>query len=241
GEASVRRIYGDFSRPAMKGWNDRLAALALVPVGALVWVWARGMAPAGDLRAVEVAPNLNLPVHHCAQHSLARTGLAAVLVADGTLFVSLLFGVAFLSVVTPATPPPAAGADTVTSLVGLGVIGIALVLAALVGRLNTRIAAALGLGANLLALAALLWLAFSQMDDPTAHARDALRAAVAGYVGLHVLVAAAMAAFVLDQFRRGEITPQTQGALGAWQMWQHFTTAVALLSALVLVAQVGVS
>ena len=31
GEASVRRIYGDFSRPALKGWNDRLAGLALVP------------------------------------------------------------------------------------------------------------------------------------------------------------------------------------------------------------------
>jgi hypothetical protein len=31
GEASVRRIYGDFSRPQMKGWSDRLAALALVP------------------------------------------------------------------------------------------------------------------------------------------------------------------------------------------------------------------
>ncbi len=31
GEASVRRIYGDFSRGAMKGWSDRLATLALVP------------------------------------------------------------------------------------------------------------------------------------------------------------------------------------------------------------------
>lgn len=31
GEASVRRIYGDFSRPQMKGWSDRLAGLALVP------------------------------------------------------------------------------------------------------------------------------------------------------------------------------------------------------------------
>ncbi len=31
GEASVRRIYGDFSRPGLKGWNDRLASLALVP------------------------------------------------------------------------------------------------------------------------------------------------------------------------------------------------------------------
>ncbi len=31
GEASVRRIYGDFSRPGLKGWSDRLASLALVP------------------------------------------------------------------------------------------------------------------------------------------------------------------------------------------------------------------
>ncbi|TMV59140.1 NYN domain-containing protein, partial [Thioclava sp. BHET1] len=31
GEASVRRIYGDFSRSALKGWSDRLATLGLVP------------------------------------------------------------------------------------------------------------------------------------------------------------------------------------------------------------------
>ena len=31
GEASVRRIYGDFSREAMSGWERKLAPLALVP------------------------------------------------------------------------------------------------------------------------------------------------------------------------------------------------------------------
>lgn len=31
GEASVRRIYGDFSRSALKGWSDKLANLGLVP------------------------------------------------------------------------------------------------------------------------------------------------------------------------------------------------------------------
>ena len=31
GEASVRRIYGDFSRQQMSGWQDKLPALALVP------------------------------------------------------------------------------------------------------------------------------------------------------------------------------------------------------------------
>lgn len=31
GEASVRRIYGDFSRGQMGGWNDKLPTMALVP------------------------------------------------------------------------------------------------------------------------------------------------------------------------------------------------------------------
>lgn len=31
GEASVRRIYGDFSSPQMKGWSDRQAELGIVP------------------------------------------------------------------------------------------------------------------------------------------------------------------------------------------------------------------
>jgi len=31
GEASVRRIYGDFSRGQMNGWNDKMPSMALVP------------------------------------------------------------------------------------------------------------------------------------------------------------------------------------------------------------------
>jgi len=31
GEASVRRIYGDFSRGQMSGWNDKMPSMALVP------------------------------------------------------------------------------------------------------------------------------------------------------------------------------------------------------------------
>jgi hypothetical protein len=31
GEASVRRIYGDFTNPHLKGWQAKLAPLALVP------------------------------------------------------------------------------------------------------------------------------------------------------------------------------------------------------------------
>jgi len=31
GEASVRRIYGDFSGPHLRGWENKLAGLALIP------------------------------------------------------------------------------------------------------------------------------------------------------------------------------------------------------------------
>lgn len=32
GEASVRRIYGDFAREGLRGWNKKLAKLAIVPI-----------------------------------------------------------------------------------------------------------------------------------------------------------------------------------------------------------------
>ncbi|ATX65377.1 cytochrome c oxidase subunit I [Roseinatronobacter bogoriensis] len=218
-----------------------LAGLSLMPVAVLIWIWARGMAPAGVLGEVEASPGVHLPVHHRSAQSLGRSGLTAFLVADGTLFASLMFGVAFLSVVTSGVAPPVATAQSLHSAIGLAAIGVALVLAARCAQTNTPRAVAIGLGSNLLSLLVLIWLAITQMDDPTIHARDALRAALAGYAGLHVLVAACMAAFVLDQFRREEITPQTQGAFGAWRMWQRFTSVVVLISVLVLAAQAGLS
>ena len=34
GEASIRRIYGDFARDGLKGWSKKLANLAIVPIQA---------------------------------------------------------------------------------------------------------------------------------------------------------------------------------------------------------------
>ena len=34
GEASIRRIYGDFSRDGLKGWAKKLSHLAIVPIQA---------------------------------------------------------------------------------------------------------------------------------------------------------------------------------------------------------------
>ena len=213
-----------------------LAGAALVPVAVLIWVWARGMAPSGDMAAVDVAPGLRLPVHHRAGSTLGQSGLVAFLVANGTLFAALLFGLAFLEVVTPG--PEAPGASVENGAMAQAVAGVVVV--AGLGVMAARRGAALaGLVLNLLALSVLLWIG-AQLDDPTRHARDALRAVMAGYVGLHLLVASAMADFVLDQLRRGEITPDTPGAAPAWRLWQEFTAVTTLITALVILVQAGV-
>ncbi|WP_245243215.1 cytochrome c oxidase subunit I [Pararhodobacter sp. SW119] len=228
----------------MLGGLYPLAGAALIPVAALIWVWGRGLVLDSDPAPVEIAPGVRLPVHSRARPTLAQSGLHALLVADGALFASLLFGLAFLSVVTPAPAAAPATAATLATGLGMAVLVGALALAAIAAHRAERTIAPgwtlAGSAFNLLALVALAWLAM-QLDDPTAHARDALRAVMAGFVGLHALVATGMAFFALDQYRRGEIDAAMPGALPAWQVWQAFTAVTALIAAVVLFVQAGVS
>ncbi|WP_071796567.1 cytochrome c oxidase subunit I [Natronohydrobacter thiooxidans] len=216
-----------------------LAGMALVPVAVLIWVWGRGLAPRGPLQPIEIAPGVTLPVHHQARQSLGQSGLVAFLVANAALFASVLFGLAFLSVVTQGPAPPPAMIDTSRIAWATGLIAGAQLLGMALSRGGAPVWAALGLCANAVALIALLAGIVPVLDDPTAHARDALRAAMAAYVGLHLLVACGMAAFVLDQYRRGEITEQIRGAWAPWRLWQDFTSITTLVTILALIAQKG--
>jgi cytochrome c oxidase subunit I+III len=223
-----------------------LPALALV--AALIWVWGRGMVWPADLKPVEVAPGLTLPFHVHRRATLAYTGAICLLIANGTFFATLLFGVGFLHVVAPGWPaPPAQDADMMAAL-PVGAVVVALVLGALSVRLADWArrggravlgAAGFGLLVNVLALALIAWLAATAIDDPTRHARDALRGALAGYVGLHALIVAGFAVFALDQWRRGELAPSRAGCLPAWRLWQDYSAVIALVTAAVVLLQGG--
>ena len=223
-----------------------LAGLSLLPVAVLIWFWARGLRPEGDMNPVEVAPGLHLPVHHRARMSLVHSGMIALLTANGTLFASLLFGLGFLSVVTPAsTPPESAVPVTQVGWALVALIGL-LVLARLgagigagSGQRATRmLAASIGALANLGGVAILIWIA-AHLDDPTLHSRDSLRAILTGYLALHVLLAAGFACFCLDQMRRGEIGPGQPGGFLNWRIWQSYTAVCAAIATAVLAVQVG--
>ena len=221
-----------------------LPALALVAV--LIWVWGRGMAWGADLPPIEVAPGMTLPVHVHRRKTLAYTGAICLLVANGTFFATLLFGVAFLHVVAPGWPAPPMGNEDLGSASLVAGAVVALGLGTVIARLaeRARLAghavsgpAVAGLMVNFLALGLIAYLAATAMDDPTRHARDALRGVLAGYIALHALVVSGFAAFAVDQWRRGELTPRRAGCLPAWRLWQDYSAAVALITAAVVILQ----
>jgi cytochrome c oxidase subunit I+III len=220
----------------------------LVLVAVLIWLWGRALVWQDDMRPVEVAPGLTLPFHMVRRRTLAHTGTICLLLANGAFFASLIFGVGFLSIVAPGWPAPAAENDGMMQVVLIGAAIAALALATLIPRLAEREqrrggapagTVIAGLMLNGAALGALVVLAASGIDDPTRHARDALRGVLAGYVGLHALVVTGFAAFALDQLMRGEITEARPGCLPAWRLWQDFSAAVALIAGAVVVFQGG--
>ncbi len=220
-----------------------LTLLPLVLVAMLIWRWGRGMVRPVDDAPIEVAPGLSLPLQGWRRRTLGWTGSVCLLVANGTLFASLVFGIGFLALVASEWPGPEARV-TSAALPWVAIAALMPVLGALAQRRSDALqrrggdgsaAAGLGVVANSVAVAALAVLALGHMDDPTQHARDALRGVLAGYVALHALIGAGMAGFAMDQFRRAEITARHAGLLPVWRLWQDYAAVTALVAALLAV------
>mgnify|MGYP001760730078 FL=1 len=171
------------------------------------------------------------------------------LVADATLFASLLFGAAFLYVVAPNWPPPplpsVGGPPGGWLPAGLVLPGLAL--AALGGRwavaANVRGRTA-GRSAGLLlallghgvALAALVWL-LCLVPDPAAHAVGALGVALLAYAALHAALGLLFVGFGLYRGHAGYLSPRRSLDLRIGRLWHDYTAitgAIALLAALAL-------
>jgi len=230
-----------------------LTPLAMAAVAALVWRWGRDLAPPRSTalpQSVPVAPGLELPLHWSRRDTLVRMGTVCLLVANGTLFASLMFGVGFLSVVAPNWPAPVALAGGWGSALMVAAPALALLAAAVAARLAdksctaqrdcprmVRAGALTGVVLNGAALLALAVLALTVMDDPTRHARDALRGVLAGYVAVHALIGLGCAAYALDQTHRHEIGGNHAGIVPVWRLWQDFAAVTGVISAAVAIGQ----
>ena len=221
----------------------------LAPVGIVLtliaaWKWGDIMGSTTDHPDVQVAPGLTLPLHWQTRNTLARTGTVALLLADGTLYASLLFGVGFLSVVAPGWPAPASGLSTLpmagAAALALAAMAVGLFAAHRAEALRDRAAgttwAGIGLAACLVALMALVALVFG-LDDPRRHARDALRAVILGFAVFHGVIAAMLALRSLADARGGRTSWARRGAAPIWQLFQSFWLGTSAVSLTLIAAQ----
>ncbi|MEH0070125.1 hypothetical protein V6L77_07030 [Pannonibacter sp. Pt2-lr] len=75
------------------------------------------------------------------------------------------------------------------------------------------------------------------LDDPTRHARDALRAAGLGYVALHCVIGLLLALVCMVQRLDGRIGEGRESAWPVWRIWQDYTLATTLILVLLVTLQ----
>jgi cytochrome c oxidase subunit I+III len=180
------------------------AAGAALAIGALlVWAWQGGAR--GGVVEVDAGRGQSLPLHYSSLQSPGWWGTAIALLADATLFGSLIFAYFFLWTVSPAWPPR----DYRDINLVLPSIGVAALLASSAAiqwgesgnrsgnakRLRIGYIAAIALAAVFMAAQAIA-LHAGDISAKT-HAYGALLHTISGFELVHATVAILMAGFVL--------------------------------------------
>ncbi|MDO5528516.1 MAG: cytochrome c oxidase subunit I [Paracoccus sp. (in: a-proteobacteria)] len=196
-----------------------------------------------DRGPVDAGQGLSLPVSSEAPYPISRLAMRFTLIANGTLFLSVLFGVFYLRFAAPNWPPlPEFGprGDQMAVIGGGAIAAVAgLVLMGLQRWLNAQNRAggdwsAAGLAAIAVQIAGALgltWmLASGAMPDPRAHAFGASQAALVFYAAFHFGVGALFNLAAILRARAGRISPSRSAELELPRMWIDYTAAVTLIS-----------
>jgi len=225
-------------------------AVALVTAGLFVLAGQRAGLPR-DYGPLPIGHGVSVPPHTEVAGSPPWWALNFTLVADGTLFTSLLFGTLYLWISAPNWPPAVAPEpDRLLALIAVA----ALIVAAAGGRGSLRVGAAgaapwgwIGLVAVALlaAVAAIVVLISSVVPHPREHALGATAAALLSYVALHAGIALLFLVSNLMRIAAGFVSPRRLVDLRLTRLWLDYTAvtgaiAVGLVLALpVLVGMLG--
>lgn len=220
-----------------------LAAAAVVLVAGVGASWVIPVAPLAEAAGSQIAQAEatgrieGLPAGPHAARGLGWWGSAVALVADTSLFVSLLFAVAYLAVVAPGWEggAQASGEWNATRLAGLIAIvaGGGLLAASGHGRLGRPDARRGALiGAAMATLAAGVAVTAATMDGaPSSHARFAVQGAILAYLAVHLLIVVVMRLAAARGHRLGVDRAATGGVIAQWHV---YTGGVAVIGGLAL-------
>ncbi|PWW00245.1 cytochrome c oxidase subunit I+III [Hoeflea marina] len=215
-----------------------LTPLALAGVAVLGWRWVWQLGSDTDLGCQPVGHGLALASASETDRPPGWWGSAFLLVANATLFGSLLFGYAFLWTVAPGWPPAAFMEPSLLVLVAapagaaLAVAGIALAVRRnrIGGDPTAALLAAL---AGALCLAGAFALLLAGAPHPTGHAYGATLWVLGCYGLVHALLVALMLAFLLARQRAGYVSRSRRAELAIVPVWTGY---LAVVTALILAA-----
>jgi cytochrome c oxidase subunit I+III len=216
-------------------WLAGIGAV-LTAVAALIWAWHNQDRRVPD--ELDAGLGLRLPVHYASRSAPGILGLGITLLADATLFASLLFGLFFLLTVAPGVPmelPEPACADAgLWALLLLPASSLAMVwavraaAAAATVRLRFALAAAVLLALTFVALVWVILRGFA--PEPQSHGYWAMVYVLAFYVFIHQAIAIMAAAFASVRAAFGFVTPRRLLDLRAAALLWHYTSTAGVLA-----------
>ncbi|TCM13027.1 cytochrome c oxidase subunit I+III [Novosphingobium sp. PhB165] len=214
-----------------------LLSLGMVLVTAALFVLAgQSAGQTRDYGLLPVGRGLSLPPHTETTNPPAWWALAFTLVADGTLFTSLIFGLLYLWISAPNWPPvgrpDTSLAIALASVVVLVVAAISArgALRAVVGSRAPGAWIALSAAALVAAIAGLVVLIGNVIPRPTEHALGATAAAVLGFVVLHAAIGLL---FLLSNILRltfGLVSARRHIDFRLTRLWSDYTAITGALA-----------
>jgi cytochrome c oxidase subunit I+III len=227
---------GFFIAATFHAWVTTIVSGVLAFVAIVCWLWTT--AERADPNERDAGCGYVLPRYVSGPSSVGWWAMFITVLADGTAFVSLVFGYYFYWTVTEIWPPPAAGEPDLL-LPALALLPLLLAAGLIrwsVSRLRFSELGRFKLAVSLGCLAFLaagglqvLWLLGSDLD-PTAHAYPAIVWTIYGYYLFHVALALFMGLYVLARFFAGKLAPGYDIDLRNAALFWYFTVFQGVLT-----------
>jgi len=216
------------------------AGAILATVLFIAWAWKGGTR--SDPGDIPVGKGLFLPSHFVVRDAPGWWGTRFLLIADGTMLASLLFGYLFLWTAGPNWPPPAfIDPGIVIPVLVVGGLALAWVASLVAVRRN---AAGKGRGAimallasaagSLVAMAAFGAVPVVLIDSPTTHAYDASVTILALYAAFHCAISALISGFVAARVAAGFTSPRRTLEPRVAQLWAAYGAIAGSIVAIAL-------
>lgn len=231
-------LLGLLTATAVLGFLFKTYGLSAVAAGVVALLFVYGAQGAGlqrDIGPLPIGRGLSVPPHTEVAGALPWWALVFALVADATLFTSLIFGTLYLWIAAPPWPTSMPQPTVLLALVALA----ALVVAAFAARRSLRALLAGAAPQRWMALAALalvgcIAVVVSLIGDlvphPQEHALGATASVLLGYIAAHAGIGLLFLLSNLLRLRGGWVSARRCTDLRLTRLWLDYSAVTALIA-----------